>query len=147
MSVEKILKDVITSYMDKSEKSNAFEDHMKNVLQTYIDSINKKDPDTLLGLLADNIYGEDPVGTKPIVGLKNIEPMIRYGMSAMQKVELVAPIRTCTGNSAAMAFKLYMSMEGKNVTIDVIDVMDFNESGKIVKNMAYWGKDNLTVID
>lgn len=138
------IQDFLAIFMkDKKVVSIPSEEHMKNVMQSYIDNINKKDADAFLSLFADNMVGEDPVGTKPIVGLKNLAAFVKQGMAS--KVELVAPIRTSLGNSAAMAFDIYMELEGQDVIIQTIDVMKFNEAGKIIEAKAYWGKDNFKV--
>ena len=64
-----------------------------------------------------------------------------------KKAELVAPISTSFGNSAAMAFKFYAEVDGQDITIDIIEVVKFNESGEIIEQMAYWGKDNVSLIN
>lgn len=44
-----------------------------------------------------------------------------------------------------MAFKLYVEVDGQD--IDIIDVMKFNEAGEITEQMAYWEKDNVSIIN
>lgn len=146
MSIEMNMQDVITMYMENKEVSNTpTEEHMRNVMQSYIDNINKKDADAFLSLFADNIVAQDPVGTTPIVGLENLAAFIKQGMAS--KVELVAPIRTSPGNSATMTFDIHMELAGQDVIIQATDVMKFDEAGKIIELKAYWGKDNFKIIN
>jgi steroid delta-isomerase len=46
-----------------------------------------------------------------------------------------------------MAFRLFAEMDGCNISIDIIDVMTFDESGKICDFMAYWGVENVALLD
>ncbi|MEU9352413.1 hypothetical protein AB0D65_15695 [Streptomyces griseoloalbus] len=47
-----------------------------------------------------------------------------------KKAELTAPISFSLGNKAAMAFKLWAEVDGRNISIDIIEVMTFDESGR-----------------
>lgn len=46
-----------------------------------------------------------------------------------------------------MAFKLYVNVNGQNIAIDIIDVFQFNEEGEVIEQKAYWGKENVTLLD
>lgn len=116
---------------------------MKSVLQKYIDGFNNKDSDAITSLFADSARIEDPVGSEPIEGKDNILAFYQKGVSMVEKLELAAPIRGSHGNSAAMAFIITMNMDGKPMQINAIDVMTFNDSGKIVDMKAYWGVEDI----
>ncbi|MCY7784025.1 MULTISPECIES: nuclear transport factor 2 family protein [unclassified Bacillus (in: firmicutes)] len=147
MSKEMSLQDVLRIYMESKEVSDTpTEEYMKNVMQSYIDNINKKDAEAIINLFADNSSVEDPVGTKPIVGIESIKSFQKDGLAVMKKAELVAPIRTSPGNSAAMVFTIHMDFGEQEVIIKVIDIMKFDEAGKIVELKAYWGKDDVQII-
>lgn len=125
-------------------------EHMKKAMQSYIDMINKNYHEGTLNLFADNYTLEDPFGTKALT--------ISNGFSAEdfedeevqftpKKAELISPISTSYGNQAAMAFKLWMDVGGQEVTIDIVDVMKFDESGKIIEVVAHWGKNNVSLVE
>ena len=45
---------------------------------------------------------------------------------------------TTAGDEAAMAFTLFLDINGKATEIDVIDVMRFDEEHRIVSLRAFW---------
>ena len=120
------------------------EDGMKSVMQQYIDGFNKKDAKVLYSLFADNARIEDPVGGDKIVeGITAIEEFYKGAVTMVDKLELSAPVRASHGSEAAMAFTIYMQADDKPVQIHVIDVMTFDDSGKIIDIKAYHGKTDI----
>lgn len=116
------------------------EDHMKSAPQQYIDGFTARNADKIIALFADDATIEDPVGGGKIVGGKAaISEMYRGGVKVVTAMELSAPIRGSHSNAAAMAFDFEMEFDGKRMRTSAIDVMEFNEDGKIVRMRAYWG--------
>src|SRR5690625_1975906 len=115
------------------------EQQMKAALQAYIDGFNAKDAEALASLFADDATIEDPVGTQPIQGKETIAQFYRKAVKAVQEMKLSSPIRGSHSNAAAMAFEFTMNWEGKTMHTKVIDVMEFNQDGKITSMRAYWG--------
>lgn len=121
------------------------EEKMKNALQSYLDGFNETDAELIISLFADDAKLEDPVGGGKIVeGIEAISEFYRGGVNMVEKLELNTPIRGSHGNSAAMAFTIYMEMGGKKTQIQAIDVMTFNDEGKIIDMKAYHGPSNVT---
>ncbi|MCE7786549.1 hypothetical protein M3663_00730 [Staphylococcus xylosus] len=132
------------------ETSTPTEEYMKKVMQNHIDAINNKSTKPTSEYYADNIIAEDPNGTRTFKGKKEIFeefPKMANVSFIPQKAELVAPISASYGNSSAMAFKLYAQVDGHDITIDIIETMSFNNNGQITEIMAYWGKENVTLIN
>ncbi|MFJ8449051.1 hypothetical protein [[Kitasatospora] papulosa] len=129
------------------------EEHMRKAIQGYIDNITNPDPDYAAKYLALPRTGEDPVGTKPMTLRGSVQDQLDEMKQLLdvpftpKKAELTAPISFSLGNEAAMAFKLWAEVDGHDISIDIIEVMTFDESGKICKQMAYWGVENVTVLD
>lgn len=129
------------------------EEHMRNAVQGYIDNLNKPDPNYAAKYLAVPRTGQDPVGTKPMTyrgGGRDVLDEMKQLLDVPftpKRAELTAPISFSLGNTAAMAFKLWAEVDGHNISIDIIEVMTFDESGKICDQMAYWGVENVTVLD
>src|SRR5699024_8676906 len=105
---------------------------MKTAMQKYLDGFNQGNAETIISLFAENARIEDPVGGNSIKGKQAITSFYRQGVKVVERLELDAPIRGSHGKSAAMAFTIYMQQDGKDITIRAIDVMTFNDSGKIV---------------
>lgn len=115
------------------------EQEMKAALQRYIDAFNARDADALISLFADDATIEDPVGSDPVHGKEAIAEMYRQGVKMVTAMSLSAPIRGSHGNAAAMAFDFKMNLGGQNVRTSAIDVMEFDDDGKIRRMRAYWG--------
>lgn len=116
------------------------EEHMKSALQQYIDGFKARDAEKIIALFADDATIEDPVGSGKIVsGKAAITEMYRGGVNVVTDMKLSAPIRGSHSNAAAMAFDFEMEFGGNKVRTSAIDVMEFNDDGKIVRMRAYWG--------
>jgi steroid delta-isomerase len=46
-----------------------------------------------------------------------------------------------------MSFRVFAEVEGRSITIDIVDVMTFNDAGKIADVKAYWGAENISVVN
>lgn len=113
---------------------------MKNALQQYLDGFNRGDAEMIISLFAEDARIEDPVGGGRVVeGKEAIAAFYRQGVEIVERLELDTPIRGSHGRSAAMAFTIHMEMASRSTTIRAIDVMTFDDAGKIVDLKAYHG--------
>jgi len=108
---------------------------MKAALQNYLNAFNANDLDALVGLFADDATVEDPVGSPPNVGKAAVRAFYEGALKNGAKLSLSAPIRGSHSNAAAMAFEAKIGP----LTVRVIDVMTFNEAGKIASMKAFFG--------
>ena len=116
------------------------EARMKAALQQYLDGFNGEDADSIIDLFADHARIEDPVGGGQIVeGKAAITAFYRRAVELVKKLELDTSIRGSHGRSAAMAFTIHLELDGTATLIRAIDVMTFDDSGKIVDMKAYHG--------
>jgi hypothetical protein len=96
---------------------------------------------------------EDPVGTKPITLGANGDSMEKDMAQLLDvpfmpiKGKMTAPPTFSLGNKAAMSFRLWADVDGRKLTIDIIETMTFNAEGKVTEQLAYWGVDNVTLLD
>ena len=111
------------------------QEQMKAALQAYVDGFNAGDPAAVVALFADDATVEDPVGNPPITGRDAIAEFYANSVASGAKLSLDAPIRGSHGNAAAMAF----TVEMPNMRIRVIDVMTFDDDGRISTMRAHWG--------
>lgn len=111
---------------------------MKAALQTYLDHFNAGDLDALAGLFADDATVEDPVGAPAHHGKAAIRAFYQDAMKNGATLSLSAPIRGSHGNAAAMAFEAKVGP----LTIRIVDVMTFDEAGKITSMKAYFGPED-----
>ena len=97
--VDALLK-LVESEMKSDEK---FESAMKGAMQAYIDCFNRKDPEAIAALYADDATVEDPVGSPLKKGKAEVAAFYKMAVATGAKLKLAAPIRASHGNSAAMA--------------------------------------------
>lgn len=121
------------------------EQKMKDVLRKYIDGFNRGDAESIISLFAEDARIEDPVGGgKCVEGKENVAKFYHRLVKFIKKIDLDTQIRGSHGSSAAMAFTLQMERKGKTTTIQVIDVMNFNDAGEIVEMKAYHGPSDVS---
>jgi steroid delta-isomerase len=111
---------------------------MKAVLQAYLDNFNAANIDGLVGLFAADANVEDPVGAPAHVGTAAIRAFYTDAMKNGAQLSLSAPMRGSHGNAAAMAFEAKIGA----LTVRIIDVMTFNEAGKVTSMKAYFGPED-----
>ncbi|MEJ6656165.1 MAG: steroid Delta-isomerase [Pseudomonas sp.] len=119
------------------------EAHMKQALNSYLEAFNAGDVAGIVALYADDATVEDPVGTEVRSGRKPIEEFYGYAVATGAKLRLDSPIRASRSNFAAMAFTVSVNHEGHDSQFRVIDVMSFDENGKIASMRAFWGESDI----
>jgi steroid delta-isomerase len=129
------------------------EEHMRKALEGYVANIGVEDPVYAETYFAAPRDLSDPFGTKPMtVGrsgpdtLKALQQLLDVPFIPL-KAEITAPVSLSLTNQAAVPFKLWAVVDGRNLTIDIVDVMTFDEDGKIRDIWAFWGIDNVTYLD
>lgn len=122
------------------EGAMATEEQIRAAMQAYIDGFNDHDGERLAALFADDARIEDPVGGGEVVeGREAVDEFYRGAVEKVDRLELVAPIRTSHGDAGAMAFDIHMHHDGSAMLIRVIDVMTFDAGGRIIEMRAYHG--------
>ena len=113
---------------------------MKRALQDYVDHFAKGDAAAVAALFADDATIEDPVGRPPISGRAAIDEFYANAVASGAKLSLDGPIRGSHGDSAAMAVTI--DVPGV-VRIRAIEVMTFDDDGRITSMRAFWGPDDI----
>jgi len=116
-------------------------EQMIAAVHAYVSAFDKGDPEAAVALFAADAAVEDPVGTPPKVGTEAIRNFYTMSMQTGAKLHLQEPIRVGP-DYAAFAFQVRLTMEGKVMTVDVIDIFRFDEAGKVKKMEAYFGPTN-----
>lgn len=105
----------------------------------YVEAFEKADINIIKALYADNATVEDPVGTDAHTGIEAIIAFYEGALQSGVKLTLTGTPR-CAGNSVAFPFMV----KAPGMGIEVIDVFEFNEAGKVCSMRAYWGEENVT---
>jgi len=108
---------------------------MKAAMQAYIDAFNSGSADAVAALYAPDATVEDPVGSPVRRGHAEIKGFYTHSIATGAKLALDAPVRGSHGNAAAMAFTARIGP----VSVRVIDIMTFDETGKFTSMKAYFG--------
>jgi steroid delta-isomerase len=108
------------------------------VVHKYVEAFDKQDMNIIREIYADDARVEDPVGTDLHVGIEAICAFYEGALNSGAKLVLSGDPR-CTGNAVAFPFQVLMP----GVAIDIIDVFEFNDKGKVNSMKAYWSGDNM----
>ncbi|WP_421844590.1 nuclear transport factor 2 family protein [Mycobacterium sp.] len=98
--------------------------------------------DELVGIFADDATVEDPVGGEVHIGSQAIRGFYSAITPLQREAELVS-LRVA-GNEAAFQFRFTMTAGGNKMRVEPIDVMVFDDNGKVTAMKAYWSAANVT---
>jgi steroid delta-isomerase len=108
------------------------------MVHKYVEAFDKQDMNIIREIYASDARVEDPVGTDVHVGIDAVVAFYEGALNSGAKLVLTGEPR-CSGNAVAFPFKVEMP----GVTIDIIDVFEFNDAGKVNSMKAYWSNDNM----
>ncbi len=123
-----------------STESKATAEHMRDVLQRYVDLMSAGDCDGIMALYAADAVVEDPVGSEPRRGHAAISELYRSAAGKV-RLELDGRVRVAAGSAAAPMLGRPTGMEG--MVVEIVDVMTFNDDGLITSMRAYWSPDTI----
>ncbi|MGH3559154.1 nuclear transport factor 2 family protein [Mycobacterium sp.] len=113
-----------------------------DTVNRYINLVAKGSAEDIAELYADDATVEDPVGGEVHVGRQAIRGFYAAVENAERQCELVS-LRVA-GSEAAFQFRLTVTVGDSRMVIEPIDVMAFDENGKVAAMKAYWSADNVT---
>jgi steroid delta-isomerase len=111
---------------------------IRETIEQYWARFSDGDKDGWLALWADGATMEDPVGTPLKHGKEEIGAFFDQGQSQADSIELkpLAPAIIC-GNQASFLMEVRPTIGGSTMIIDAIDVMTFDDDGKITSQRAF----------
>ena len=112
-----------------------------SAVNTYLASFEKKDLEAIINLYAEDCWVEDPIGSEKKIGHDALREFYQIGIDMGAKGTLESEIRVA-GNEAAFAFRIELDTGNGIMTIRPIDVMTFNDDGKITSMRAFFGSSN-----
>ena len=107
------------------------------VVHKYVEAFDKQSVDLIREIYAEDATVEDPVGSPVHEGIEAICGFYEGALASGAKLELTGPAR-CAGNAVAFPFAAVMP----GMRMEIIDVFEFNDAGKVVSMKAYWGPEN-----
>ncbi len=103
------------------------------VVHKYVEAFANQDMNLIREIYAEDGVVEDPVGSEPHVGMAAIEAFYVPALESGAKLALTGNPR-CAGNAVAFPFEVQMP----GFSVEIIDVFEFNDDGKVVSMKAYW---------
>ncbi|MCV7259696.1 nuclear transport factor 2 family protein [Mycobacterium shimoidei] len=117
-------------------------EQIADTVHRYIGLLAKGSADDIAALYADDATVEDPVGGEVHIGRQAIRGFYSAVENAEKDCELVT-LRVA-GNEAAFQFRLTVKSGDGGMVIEPIDVMAFDEDGKVAAMKAYWSAENVS---
>lgn len=115
-------------------------DDISKAVHRYIEAVAEGRIDDIIELFADDASVEDPVGSEVHIGRE----AIRRFYSAIEGAQGHAELFALRVAGAEAAFHVQWTLPGQGVRLDPIDVMVFDDNGRIVSLKAYWSNDIVT---
>lgn len=112
------------------------------VLQAYVDAVGGDDVEKIIELYAEDAEVEDPVGSEVHKGHAALREFYQMAVDAVEKMVLEGNPRI-RDNWGACAMRAYPKGMDLKFCMETIDVMEFNDAGKITRMVAYWGDSNM----
>ncbi len=120
-------------------------------MNLYLERVGAGDVEGVMRLFSDAISVEDPVGGPPgthVVGAQAVREFFRKGFERSNpQPRLTGTICTTGGHEAAMPFVLRLELRGRSMEIDVIDVMRFDDTGKVTSLRAFWNPEEMRRVE
>jgi len=108
------------------------------MVNRYVEAFDKADIGIIREIYSVDARVEDPVGTDVHDGIEAVCAFYEGALASGAKLALTGEPR-CAGNAVAFPFQVQMP----GMSIDVIDIFEFDHQGKVNNMKAYWGPENL----
>ena len=112
-------------------------------ITTYVDRVANGSSAEVLALYADGATVEDPVGSDVLTTREQIAAF--YGtLDTLDQTGRLLFARVA-GNEAAFSFELVTKAGDQTYTLAPIDVMTFDDDGKITSMRAFWSGEDMVI--
>ncbi|HVK29064.1 MAG TPA: nuclear transport factor 2 family protein [Nocardioides sp.] len=114
-------------------------------IQSYVDLVATGSSADVVALYADGATVEDPVGSEVRTTREQIAEF--YGaLDGLEQTSRLLHARVA-GNEAAFAFELVTKAGDQTYTLAPIDVMTFDDDGRITSMRAFWSGEDMSIAD
>jgi steroid Delta-isomerase len=112
---------------------------IRTTVDAYCAAFTNRDRAAYVGLFADDAWIEDPVGTDRHEGRDALGGFFDQMSGMADSIELrpTGPVRVAAGE-CAFPMQARPTMGGTTLCVDIIDVMTFDDDGKITSMRAFW---------
>ncbi len=112
---------------------------IRSTVAAYCAAFSVGDQGGYVEQFAEGAWIEDPVGTPRHEGAEAIGAFFAQSASMAESIELrlTGPVRVA-GSEAAFPMQARPALGGATYVVDIIDVMTFDDAGKITTMRAFW---------
>ena len=116
-------------------------DELRSVVDKYIDLVANGTAEQITALYAEGATVEDPVGTDPHVGLEGV----RNFYKVIEPFKRTTELRwvKAAGNVAVFEFHIVTHFDAMTIELSPVDIMEFDEHGKVARMRALWGPEDM----
>jgi steroid Delta-isomerase len=122
---------------------SASPEKIREVIEHYVARVATGTTDQVMELYAEGATVEDPVGSEVRSSTESIREFYA-GLESLEQAGEVLSARIA-GGQAAFLFELRTKAGDQTYTLAPIDVMTFDDDGKITSMKAYWSDSDLSV--
>lgn len=116
---------------------------IRDVVEQYVKLVGSGSTDQIVELYAPDAVVEDPIGTEPRRGHAAIREFYDVVVNLERETELRQDTVRVAGNHAAFMFTLVTKFGEHRLSLTPIDVMEFDDEGRIISMRAYWSQDDM----
>lgn len=112
---------------------------IRATVEAYCAAFTRRDRAAYTGLFAEDGWIEDPVGSPRREGREAIGGFFDESSGMADSIELrqTGPVRVAAGE-AAFPMQARPEIGGTTFAVDIIDVMTFDDAGRITTMRAFW---------
>ena len=112
---------------------------IRATVEAYCAAFSAGDQDAYVALFAPDAWIEDPVGSPRVEGHEGHRRVLHRVEAMADSIELrqTGPVRVAVGE-CAFPMQARPVIGGATFVVDIIDVMTFDDAGKITTMRAFW---------
>ncbi|GAA5069006.1 nuclear transport factor 2 family protein [Nocardia callitridis] len=118
---------------------------IRTTIERYVELVGAGSADDVVSLYAADATVEDPVGTPVRKGHDAIREFYELLVPLERETTLHPETVRIAGNSAAFMFTVVTTVNDQRFVLTPIDVMEFDDDGKITGMRALWSQDDMRV--
>lgn len=121
----------------------ASNERIREVVDEYLRLVASGTAEEIVALYADGATVEDPVGSDVLTGAEALRGFYA-GLEGLDQETRLLAVRIA-GGEAAFHFEVATRADGMTYTLSPVDVMTFDDDGRITSMRAYWADEDLRV--
>lgn len=116
---------------------------MRATIDRYVERHTAGDIDGIVACFTPDARVEDPVGSDPHIGTDAVRAFFAgtHAMADRLELQLTGPVRAAAGQ-AAFPMQAISTIGDMTLVVDIIDVMVFDDEGRIADMRAYWAMED-----